>query len=85
MKMLEEVGGFPSAARQRLGQAFGIETAEAFYVHAVKNGDGMRSALEVSQKELDRLVTLVEAHLSPDYLRQCKAPAAKHARGVILD
>ena len=85
MKLLEEVVGFPSVARNRLGQAYGIDSAEAFYVNAVKNGDGMRTALQVSPEELERLVRLVEAFLSPDYIRQCKQPVAKHARGVILD
>jgi hypothetical protein len=85
MKLLAEIPSFPAAARETLETEYGIESAEAFYVHALKGPAGLRTALRISQPELDRLVRIAEGYLSPDYIERCRQPAAKHPRGVILD
>jgi hypothetical protein len=85
MKLLEEIPSFPETARKTLETQYGIETAEAFYTHAVKDPTGLRSALHITEAELNRLVRVVEGYLSPDYIERCRRPVAKHPRGVILD
>ena len=84
LKLLEEIPSFPKVARTTLESEYGIETAEAFYVHAVKNPDGMRSALHVDRTRLDRLVRAVEGYLSSDYIEACQKPVAKHPRGALV-
>ena len=85
MKLLDEIASFPDDARRVLESEYGIETAEAFYAHAVKDPTGMRSALRVDQAELDRLVRIVEGYLRADYIERCRQPTVKRPRGVILD
>lgn len=85
MKALHDISAFPEAARKTLEANYGIQSAEAFYGHAVKNRQGMREALRVSDDELDELVRVVEGYLSPAYIRRCRKPAVKRPRGVVLD
>jgi hypothetical protein len=85
VKLLQEITSFPAAARATLARDYGIESAEAFYAHAVKDPAGLRAALGISPAELSRLERLVEGHLSPDYIERCRQPVARHPRGVILD
>jgi hypothetical protein len=84
VKLLKEIRPFPETARKTLETQYGIENAEAFYAHAVKDPTGLHSALHITQAELDRLVRIVEGHLSPDYIERCRRPVVKHPRGVIL-
>ncbi|MCI0462711.1 MAG: hypothetical protein L0Z62_37660 [Gemmataceae bacterium] len=85
MKLLEEIVSFPEAAREVLETQYGIESAEAFYVHAVKDEEGLRAALHISPTELNRLKRIVEGYLSADYIERCRQPVIKHPRGVRLD
>jgi hypothetical protein len=85
MRLLEEITPFPQAARITLETEYGLESAEAFYAHAVKDPEGLQAALHVNPPELDRLVRLVEAYLPPDYIARCHQPSVRHPRGVIVD
>jgi hypothetical protein len=85
VKLLEEIPSFPEGARKILEGDYGIDSAEAFYVHALKDPRGLLSALHLTQPALDKLVRLVEGYLSPDYIDRCRQPTVKNPRGVILD
>ena len=85
MKLLEEISSFPAATRERLESEFGIETAEAFYAHAVQDADALGSALHLSGKELDKLVRMVEGHLEAGFAERCRQPLKKHPRGLRID
>jgi hypothetical protein len=85
MKHLDDIPAFPGPAREILETRYGIETAEAFYDHGVHNPEGLRAALHLSQDELDRLVRLVEGHLSPDYVERSRRAPVKHPRGLRTD
>jgi hypothetical protein len=85
MKLLEDIPGFPKKARETLESEYGIESAEAFYAHAVHDPDGLRDALKATQPELDRIVKVVEGHLSPEFLARCKEPITRHPRGMLTD
>ena len=41
MKLLQEIVSFPASARQTLETEYGIESAEAFYAHAVQEPVGL--------------------------------------------
>jgi hypothetical protein len=85
VKLLQEIASFPERARKLLETQYGIESAEAFYAHAVKDRAGLRAALGIPQAELSKLVHLVEGHLAPDYIDRCRQPVTKHPRGAIPD
>jgi hypothetical protein len=82
---LDEIRGFPTEARKILESQYGIDTAEAFYARAVKNPEGLGKALNASKVELDGLTTIVEGHLSKEFIERCRGPAAKHPRGLIIE
>jgi hypothetical protein len=84
MKFLDDIPAFPRAVAQTLAGSFGIDTAEAFYGHAVQDPEGMRRALQVSREELDGLVRLAEGHLDPQFIARARAETVKHPRGVIV-
>ncbi len=85
MKLLEQIAAFPVREREILETLYGIDSAEAFYEHAVHNPEGLRQAMEVSAEEADRLVKIVEKHLSPARIAAIRNPPARHARGVAMD
>ena len=85
MKLLEDIPMFPESVRKTLENEYGIETAEAFYDHAVHDLKGLRTALRVSQAEMDRLVKIVEGHLRPITSNALEGPLMKHPRGLIVD
>jgi hypothetical protein len=85
MKLLEDIPSFPRPAREVLEARYGIETAEAFYDHGVHNPEGLRAALQLPADELDRLVRLVEGHLSPEYVERSRRAPVKHPRGLRTD
>jgi hypothetical protein len=85
VKLLEEIPSFPGQARKTLESQYGIESAEAFFVHALNDPKGLRSALNLTPTALNKLVDLVESYLSPDYIKRCCQKPAKHPRGVILE
>ena len=84
MKLLDDIPSFPATARDTLHRQYGIDSAEAFYGHAVQDSDGMRQALHVSARELNRLVRMAESFLDPDFAACCREPAVSHPRGVIV-
>jgi hypothetical protein len=84
MKYLDNIPAFPRAVAETLAAGFGIETAEAFYGHAVQDPEGMRQALQVPREEIDRLIRLAEGHLDPQFIARARAKTAKHPRGVIV-
>jgi hypothetical protein len=85
MTLLDEIRAIPAKSRETLESQYGIDTAEAFFAHAVRDPQGLRAALDASQAELDRLIKIVEGYLSDDYIDRCRRPAAKHPRGLIVD
>jgi hypothetical protein len=85
MKLLDDIPAFPRQMREILETRYGIETAEAFYDHGTHNPEGLRAALQLSQDELDRLVRLVEGHLSPEYVDRSRRAPMKHPRGLRTD
>ncbi len=85
VRLLEEIRAFPTKARKTLESQYGIDTAEAFFAHAVNDPEGLRTALNASQDELDVLTKIVEAKLSPKFIERCRRPAAKHPRGLMID
>ena len=84
MKYLEDIPAFPRAVAEALAGGFGIETAEAFYGHAVQDPEGMRRALQVTREEIDRLIRLAEGHLDPQFIAGAGKKTVKHPRGVIV-
>jgi hypothetical protein len=82
MKLLDDIPAFPKHAREILEGQYGIESAEALYAHAVNDPEGLREALGVPQAEVDRLVKIVEGHLSPDYIERCRRALTRHPRGL---
>jgi hypothetical protein len=85
MTLLEDIPSFPVEMRKTLERGYGIETAEAFFVHALKDAKGISSALNLTQRNLKTLVDLVKKHLSPDYIDRCRQRPVKNSRGVIVD
>ena len=85
MTLLQDIRAFPQAVQELLQTKFGINSAEAFFEHATRNSAGMQTAISVPAKELQRLSQLVEGHLPPDFVKRCRQPVKKHARGVIVD
>jgi hypothetical protein len=83
--LLEDIRSFPTELRLTLVRHYGIETAEAFFVHALKDPKGVRSALNLTSRSLKTLVEIVEGYLSQDYVKRCREQPLKHPRGVILD
>jgi hypothetical protein len=84
MKYLDDIPAFPPAVAQTLAGGYGIETAEAFYGHAVQDPEGMRRALQVSREEIDRLIRLAEGYLDPQFIARAREETVKHPRGVIV-
>jgi hypothetical protein len=84
MKLLEDIPTFPASVRTTLESAYGIDTAESFYAHAVQDAQGLRAAIDSTAEELDRLVHLVEGHLPAGYAERCREPLTKHPRGLRL-
>jgi hypothetical protein len=84
MKYLDDIPAFPRAVAETLATGFGIDTAEAFYGHAVQDPEGMRRALQVSRDEIDRLIRLAEGHLDPQFIARARTGTVKHPRGVIV-
>jgi hypothetical protein len=82
MKLLEEIRTFPDPLRRKLETAFGIDSAESFFAHALDNPAGMARALETEPAEVDRLIGLVESYLPADYRERCLHPV-RHPRGAI--
>ena len=80
-----ELEGVSHGTQFFLETGYGIESAEAFYGHAVKDAAGLCDALHITQAEMDRLVRLVEGYLAPDYVERCRRPDVRHQRGVILE
>lgn len=68
-----------------LQQQFGITSAEAFFEHGTRNAAGVRQALRIAPEQLAALLRLVEGYLSPEFVKRCQQPVAKHSRGVIVD
>jgi hypothetical protein len=84
MKPLREIRAFPKTQRETLERQFGIQSAEAFYEHAIRNAAGMQKALQLTPEALASLRVKVEGFLTPDFLKACAEPVKKHARGVIV-
>jgi hypothetical protein len=85
MTTLADISTFPPLLRDRLSRHFGLRTAEAFYEHVLRNPAGVAKGLEISSSELDTLRQLVEPHLTPQFIRQCRKAPPKRPRGVIVD
>ena len=85
MTLLQDLRAFPKPLQELLQTKFGISSAEAFFEHVTRNPAGMQTALSVTAEELQRLSQLVEGHLPPDFVKRCRLPPKKHARGVIVD
>jgi hypothetical protein len=84
VKHLEEIPTFPSESARLLESRYGIATAEAFYEHAIHEPQGLRRALGLDKKaDLEKLVKLVEGHLSSSFVRAAKTPAIRHPRGAL--
>jgi hypothetical protein len=84
MKLLEDIPKFPAKARRTLKGQYGIDSAEAFYAHAIGNPEGMASILETDRAGVDRLLKTVEGYLPADYPERCRHPV-RHPRGLIID
>lgn len=84
MKLLEEIPAFPSDIRRALEAQYGIDTAEAFFAHAVQDAEGMQRALHLNRAAVERLTTLVEGFLPRGYAERCRTPTIRHPRGAIL-
>ena len=85
MTTLADISTFPPLHRDRLSRQFGLRTTEAFYEHALRNPAGVAKGLEISASELKTLRKLVEPHLTPQFIRQCRKSPPKRPRGVIVD
>ncbi len=85
MTNLSDISSFPRVHRDRLSRQFGVRTAEAFYEHALRNPAGVAKGLKISASELETLRQLVEPHLTPQFIRQCRKAPPKRPRGVIVD
>jgi hypothetical protein len=84
VKYLDEIPTFPAESARLLESRYGIATAEAFYEHALHEPLGLRTALGLKKKaDLDQLITLVEGHLAPSFVRAAQAPAVHHPRGAL--
>jgi hypothetical protein len=84
MKYLDDIPAFPRAIAETLTRNFGMDTAEAFYGHAVQDPEAMRQALQVSPEEMNRLLRIAEGHLDPQFIARVSSTTAKHPRGVIV-
>lgn len=84
MKLLAEIPLFPRELRTTLASCYGIETAEAFYAHALQNPVGMQQALGIKPGQLEPLTTLIENYLPSDYVERCQAPLRSHPRGALF-
>ena len=85
MPTLADISTFPPLHSDRLSRQFGLRTAEAFYEHALRNPAGVAKGLQISASELETLRKLVEPHLTPQFIRQCRKAPPKRPRGVIVD
>ncbi|MSR59037.1 MAG: hypothetical protein EXS05_15570 [Planctomycetaceae bacterium] len=85
MKSLQEIKSFPKAQRDALEKQFGISSAEAFFEHATRSADGVQTALGLTPAQLAALRDSVEGYLSPEFVKGCRKPVKKHARGVIVN
>ncbi len=83
MKLLEEIPTFPPAVRAALRGGYGIDSAEAFFAHAVRRGDDLARALGMAGAEIERLARLVEGHLDAGYVVRCRQPLVDRARGLV--
>jgi hypothetical protein len=84
VKYLDEIPTFPTESARLLESRYGIATAEAFYEHAIHEPLGLRTALGLKKKaDLDKLITLVEGHLTPSFVRAAQAPTVQHPRGAL--
>jgi hypothetical protein len=82
MKPLDELPAFPAPVRQTLRQQFGIGSAEAFFEHATRNAQGVRTALGLSVAKLDELLQRVEGYLTPAFVHRGRQPPPKRPRGL---
>ena len=85
MKPLNEIKNFSVKHQKLLASQFGVTSAEAFYEQASRNAAGVQAALKVTPAQLDKLVKVVEEHLSAKFIKDCQKPVSKHKRGVIVD
>jgi hypothetical protein len=84
VKYLDEIPTFPAESARLLESRYGIATAEAFYEHALHEPLGLRTALGLKKKaDLDQLITLVEGHLAPSFVRAAQTPPVRHPRGAL--
>lgn len=84
MTPLSEIRLFPVAVRDTLETEFGINSAEAFFEHSVRNPAGLAAALKLAEGGLDPLTKLVEGHLPLAFVTRCRQPSKTHKRGVIV-
>ena len=81
---LDEIPTFPTESARLLESRYGIATAEAFYEHALREPQGLRTALGLSREaDLDKLVKLVEGCLSSSFVRAARAPVVRHPRSAL--
>lgn len=85
MKSLQEIKSFPEPTRKLLQREFGITSAEAFFEHGTRNAQGVQTALKTTPAQFAGLMQLIEGHLTPEFVKRCRQPVAKHSRGVIVD
>jgi hypothetical protein len=85
MKSLQEIKSFPEPTRELLERKFGITSAEAFFEHSIRNALGVQTALKKTPAQHAALMQLVEGYLSPEFVKHCQQPVAKHSRGVIVE
>src|SRR5262249_62243917 len=75
---------FPPESARPLDRRSAIATAEAFYEHAIREPQGLRRALGLEKKgDLQKLITLVEGHLPPSFVRAAQDPVVRHPRGAL--
>jgi hypothetical protein len=84
VKYLDEIPTFPTQSALLLESRYGIDTAEAFYEHALHEPNGLRAALGLKKKtDLEKLVKLVEGYLEPSFVRSAQAPTFHRSRGAL--
>jgi hypothetical protein len=84
-RLLEEIPTFPARHRKILETEYGIDSAEAFFAHAVDDPEGMGDALKASPAEIERLTKLIEGYVSPEFAERCRHPSSRHPRGLSID
>ena len=83
--LLQEIALFPEQYRELLKRKVGIVSAESFFESGVRNADGMQRALKMTPTQLAELMKIVENYLSPEFVKSCGLPVARHKRGVITE